>query len=369
MHGVGDAVGGRAEGVGDGRLAGFDRAVVLYGRGRGDRLDAPRVGAHRGAGGDLAEADLRGRRDVRAAAQTSSRLKSSISRTRTNSPYFYRRSARAPISAAYSRVVTKGLHRVVLDDAAVGQVFDLAQLGHGRGAPRLVVEAQPVGSDEGAGLADVVAEHYAQRVVQQVGGGMVAGRLVTAHGVDHRLGALALDHAAFGEAADDDLVGLKAHHVDHVELAGVGVDPAGVGDLAAALGVERRFFELEHHAPVGEHPGGAHHGVDLEAFVAHERGLERRSVALEGLKASPGPVSPAFCAARARSRCLAMRRSKPSSSTLMPLSCTISQVRSRTESRRCRAARRRRPEAARRRSRAPCAGPRRGCPCPGPACA
>ena len=178
----------------------------------------------------------------------------------------------------------EGPHRVVLDDAAVGQVFDLAQLGRGRRAPRLVVEAQPVGSHERAGLTDVVAEHDAQRVVQQVRGGVVAGRLVAAHGVDHRLGALAFDHAALGEAADDDLVGLKAHHVDHVELARVGVDPAGVGDLAAALGVERRLFELERHAPVGQHAGGAHHGVDLEALVAHEGGLERRGVALEGLE-------------------------------------------------------------------------------------
>ena len=38
----------------------------------------------------------------------SSRLKSSISSTRTNSPYFSSKNARAPISAAYSRVVTKG---------------------------------------------------------------------------------------------------------------------------------------------------------------------------------------------------------------------------------------------------------------------
>ena len=44
-------------------------AVVLDGRGRGDGLDAPRVGADRLAGRDLEQADLRGGRDVRAAAQ------------------------------------------------------------------------------------------------------------------------------------------------------------------------------------------------------------------------------------------------------------------------------------------------------------
>ena len=38
----------------------------------------------------------------------SSRLKSSISSTRTNSPYFSSKNASAPISAAYSRVVTNG---------------------------------------------------------------------------------------------------------------------------------------------------------------------------------------------------------------------------------------------------------------------
>ena len=133
--------------------------------------------------------------------------------------------------------------------------------------------------------------------MQKVRGGVVAGRLVAPHGVDHGLGALTLDDAALGQAADDDLVAFEARHVEHVELTGVGVDPAGIGDLAAALGVERRLLELERHPAIGEHASGAHHGVGLEALVPDEGRLESRGVTLEGLElartALAGPLGAA----------------------------------------------------------------------------
>ena len=53
------------------------------------------------------------------------------------------------------------------------------------------VEAQPVGRDQRAGLLDVLAEHLAQGVVQQVGGGVVAAGGVAAGDVDRRRGVLA----------------------------------------------------------------------------------------------------------------------------------------------------------------------------------
>ena len=42
------------------------------------------------------------------------------------------------------------------------------------------VEPQPIGTDHGTGLLHVVAEHVPQRVVQQVGGGVVATDRVAA---------------------------------------------------------------------------------------------------------------------------------------------------------------------------------------------
>ena len=74
-------------------------------------------------------------------------------------------------------VVLGGLvvaHRVVGEDLVVGEVFDLADL---LGRDRLEVaevEPQAVGRDQRTLLLHVVAEHLAQRPVQDVGAGVVA---------------------------------------------------------------------------------------------------------------------------------------------------------------------------------------------------
>ena len=123
------------------------------------------------------------------------------------------------------------------------------------------VEAQPVGPDARTRLLHVRAEHFAQRPVQHVRGGVVAADAVAAHAVD-----LGLDLVAFGDRADAhpapvhrDLAGQAVLRVDDVDdRAGRGRDRAGVADLAARLRVERRAVE---------------HDVDLDALV----GLRRRA--------------------------------------------------------------------------------------------
>ncbi len=59
------------------------------------------------------------------------------------------------------------------------------------------------------------------------------------------------------------------------------MDPACVGHLATALGVERRLGELHGHAPVREASAGANDAEDLEALVAHERDGQLGMGALE----------------------------------------------------------------------------------------
>ena len=69
------------------------------------------------------------------------------------------------------------------------------------GRDRLVVrkvESQPVGSDQGAGLFDMIAQHLAQRPVQNMGGGMVAHRGL-AGGRIH----LQTDRIVFGDPPGD----------------------------------------------------------------------------------------------------------------------------------------------------------------------
>ncbi len=219
----------------------------------------------------------------------SSRLKSSISSTRTNSPYFSSKNAEG---ADLGRVLARGderPHGVVLDDAPVDEVLDLAELLGGGRLAHGEVEAQALGAHHGAALPHVLAEHDAQGVVQQVRRRVVAGRLVAAHGVDHGLGALARGDLALDRARHDDLVVDELDDALDLELAGVGVDPPGVGDLPAALGVERRLGELDGHAAVAELADGAHDGEHLEALVADELGRRLGVPALEVLDlAGPG---------------------------------------------------------------------------------
>ena len=53
----------------------------------------------------------------------------------------------------------------------------------------------------------------------------------------------------------DDLVVADAVDVDDLAGGAVGCEPAGVGDLAAALGVEEALLELHQHAAVGARIG------------------------------------------------------------------------------------------------------------------
>ena len=66
------------------------------------------------------------------------------------------------------------------------------------------------------------------------------------------------------------LVALEA--VDRLDLPAhrVGGDLAAVGDLAAALGIERRVRELDERETLGHRLDREHLGLDFELVVAHE---------------------------------------------------------------------------------------------------
>ncbi len=66
-----------------------------------------------------------------------------------------------------------GGNRRIAQYHLVGDVFDRFDLGRRHRLGMRKIEAQPVGRDQRAFLRDVVAEHLAQRLVQQVGGGMI----------------------------------------------------------------------------------------------------------------------------------------------------------------------------------------------------
>ena len=108
------------------------------------------------------------------------------------------------------------------------------------------VEAQPVGRDERALLLHVVAEHLAQRPVQDVGAGVVAAdRVAARRRRSRRVRLLTGRDLAVGDARDvavqagQRVVSCRAPRPGPVSV----VIRAGVADLTAGLGVEGRAVE------------------------------------------------------------------------------------------------------------------------------
>ena len=143
--------------------------------------------------------------------------------TRTSSPYFSPNSARAPdamaSSTAISRVVTGGVlqHDVVRDVLDPLELLRAHRLGVGE------VEPQPLRRDQRALLGDVVAQHLAQRLVQQMGGGMVGADGGAARVVDFERERLArLERAFLDDAGMDEQVAALLLGVGDAEAHAVG---------------------------------------------------------------------------------------------------------------------------------------------------
>ena len=174
-------------------------------------------------------------------------------------------------------LVLRGLERedaMPLDDDAVDDVLDARQfLGRQRGLVR-EVEAQLVGAHGGALLAHVIAEHLLQRAVQHVRAGVVGLRRAAARRVDDRAHLLIVHQLAVLHDDDQRLILVEANHVDDRGTARVGLDMAGVGDLAATLGIERRLAQLHGDAPIADVGEGADARADVVLVVADELGHE-----------------------------------------------------------------------------------------------
>ena len=143
------------------------------------------------------------------------------------------------------------VQRVVLEDGAVDPLLDhLVTLLGAQLLPVREVEPELVGTDGRAGLLDVIAEHLAEGLLEQVRGGVVRHRREADAPRDDRA-----DAAAGGEtgAAEHqhlvvaDPVGL--HEVGARRRIAVQLEDPLVGDLATAGGVERRLRSLARKVP------------------------------------------------------------------------------------------------------------------------
>ena len=145
----------------------------------------------------------------------------------------------------------EGAHRQVLEDLLVDEVLNSLPLFVRQLLRMREVEAKLVRAHGRARLLDVLAEHVAQRLVQEVRRGVVRHRREADGPGDN-----SSNPVAFGKR-----VTLEEQHLILLEPVGlsqlgadagvvVTLDPAGVGDLAAARGIERRLPQLGEEEPV-----------------------------------------------------------------------------------------------------------------------
>ena len=147
----------------------------------GQGLDPAQVGADRRLADDLDGADVAGGAHVRAAAELdrgagledADDVAVLVAEERDRAHRFGLGLARLERSRP---LVAEGL--------GVDEPLDLVDLLGGDRVVMREVEPEPIGADVGAGLLDVIAEHPAQRPVQQVGRGVVAAGGVTPLDVD-----------------------------------------------------------------------------------------------------------------------------------------------------------------------------------------
>ena len=149
----------------------------------GQRLDAAHAGGDAAVGDARDQADVAGAAHMRAAAQLdrpAERIAAAAVRILAHrhdahlvAVFLAEQRARAGGARVVERHQPRR-HRRVLQHIVVGDVLDpLDLLGRHRLRMR-EVEAQPVGRDQRALLRDVIAQHLAQRLVQQMRRRMVA---------------------------------------------------------------------------------------------------------------------------------------------------------------------------------------------------
>ena len=165
-------------------------------------------------------------------------------------------------------------------DLTIRQRFHLRQLVAGKRLRIAEVEAQPVCGDQRTLLFHMIAEHFAQGGVQEVGGGMVQRDVAAPCGVDAGANAvLGLERAGDHAPVVQMLAAALGGVFDLEDRAVLAVDGAAVADLPARLGVERRGVEHDdapiagdetlHGVAVVEQPDDA--GFALGGGVARER--------------------------------------------------------------------------------------------------
>jgi hypothetical protein len=128
------------------------------------------------------------------------------------------------------------MHGPVLEDPLVDDLLDARSLFGSQGLRMREVEPELVGAHSRAGLADMLPEHLLERLVQKMRSCVVRHRRKAHLPRDDSLHAVTPGEALAPE--DESLVVPEAECRNELRPLSVPLDPALIGDLPAALGVE-----------------------------------------------------------------------------------------------------------------------------------
>ena len=246
-----------------GRLA---HALILLGEVAsralpGQRLDAADAGGDGAFANDLEETDIAGAVHMGAAAELDgigmaafpARLALAHGDDADLVAIFLAEQRQRALGDGLVGAHQMGLDHGILKDDVVGEVLDGAKLGLGHRPGMRKVESEAPGLDQRALLRHVLAQHLAQRFVQEMGRGVVGAGRGAARVIDVEIDHLADLHRAALERADmeEEAVELLLRVLDgEAGAVRAGDDPA-IADLAAGLGIERRLVDDDGAALAG----------------------------------------------------------------------------------------------------------------------
>ena len=179
--------------------AGILRGEIGAGALARERLDAAHAGGNRAFADDLEQADIAGAAHMSAAAQLDrigmlglgARLALAHADDADLFAVFLAEQRKRALGDRLVGTHQMRLHRGVLQYHGVGKVLHRADLSR-RHRPRMgEVEAEPPGLDQRALLRNVQPKHLAQRLVQEMRGGMIGARRGAAGMIDFEVDNLA----------------------------------------------------------------------------------------------------------------------------------------------------------------------------------
>ena len=263
---------------------------MLAGMTPGQRLDAADAGGDRAFAGHRNQADIAGAADMGAAAQFHRPAKrvlavlAGLPAHRHHADLVAVFLAEQRARAGFAGVVDAHQPRrdlVILQHHVVGDILDAGEFFRRDRLRMHEVEAQAIGRDQRAALGDVVAEHLAQRLMQQMRRRVMRADRRAPGVIDLELQRRAdLQRALLHRAEMHEEIAGPLLRVGDAEFDALAHHHAGVADLTAGLRIKRRLVENDRSGLAGLEAVGilavlhqrGHHALGALGLIAQEFG-------------------------------------------------------------------------------------------------